>query len=111
MYEINSIAVLIVTELLKNEKLVKKYLKETNEGKKYLISKLKNFNFNTLKTYANFLHINFKSKKKLAERLFIKENVLVKGGPGVKGFGNYLRVTLGPKKQMKPVVSVIKKII
>ena len=111
MYEINSIAVLIVTELLKNEQLVKKYLRETSEGKKYLISKLKDLNFSFLKTYANFLHINFGNKRKLAESSFIKKNILVKGGPGVKGFESYLRITLGPKQQMKSVIKALKKII
>ena len=110
MYEINSIAVLIVTELLKNEILVKKYLKETNAGKKYLISKLKALNFNYLKTHANFLHIDFEKKKHIAESLFRKKNILIKGGPGVQGYENYLRITLGPQKKMKLVVDVIRKV-
>jgi len=108
MYEVNSIAIIIATELLKNEQLVKKYLKETNEGKKYLISELKILNINYLNTYANFLHIDLK-KKWIAENIFKKNNILVKGGPGVKGYENYLRITLGPKKYMKLVVEVIKK--
>ena len=60
--------------------------------------------------YANFLHIDFGSKKDIAEKLFNKEKILIKGGPGVRGLENYLRITLGPKKQMKKVVNVLKKI-
>tara|TARA_B100000700_G_scaffold273221_1_gene317376 strand:+ start:3157 stop:4227 length:1071 start_codon:yes stop_codon:yes gene_type:complete len=110
MYEINSIAALTVFELLKNDKLIKKYLKDTKQGKQYLIKKLKLLNYNFLKSYANFIHINFKNKKKIAEKLFEKENILVKGGPGVAGFEKYLRITLGPIKQMNKVVKILNKI-
>jgi len=110
MYEINSIAVLIATELLKNHSLVKRYLRETRKGKEYLADKLDTLNLKYLESHANFLHINFGKNKKIAERLFKKNNILVKGGPGVTGFENYLRVTLGPKKYMHEVVKVIKKI-
>ena len=110
MYEVNSIAVLVVTELLKNKKLVKKYLIETNKGKKYLISKLKILNINYLNTHANFLHIDFGRKKRIAENIFKKNNILIKGGPGVKGYENYLRITLGPIKYMKSVINVLQRI-
>lgn len=110
MYEINFIAILIVTELLKNERLVKKYLRETEMGKNFLILNLKMLNFNYLKTNANFLHINFGKKKQIAEKFFRKKNILVKGGPEVKGYENYLRITLGPKHEMQPVINTIKKI-
>ena len=110
MYEINSIAVLIATELLKKTILVKRYLRETREGKKYLMEKLDSLNFEYLESHANFLHINFGKNKGIAEKLFKKNNILVKGGPGVYGFENYLRITLGPKKNMRAVTQVIKKI-
>ena len=53
MYEMTPIAALTVFELLKNDKLIKKYLKDTKQGKQYLIKKLKLFNHNFLKSYAN----------------------------------------------------------
>jgi histidinol-phosphate aminotransferase len=107
MYEVNSIAILMVTALLKNEKFVRKYLNETNLGKKYLISKLKSLKINYLETHANFLHIDFGRKKKIFVKLFSKNNILIKGGPGVKGYDSYLRITLGPKKYMQPVINII----
>ena len=110
MYEINSIAILIVTELLKREKIVQKYLKETELGKFFLIKHLKKLSFNYLETNANFLHIDFGTKRNFAKKIFTKRNILVKGGPGVKGYEKYFRITLGPKKEMRPVVSIINKV-
>ena len=107
MYEVNSIAILIVTELLKNEKLVRKYLNDVDLGRKYLISKLKSLKINYVETHANFLHIDFGKKKKVFSKLFEKGNILVKGGPGVKGYENYLRITLGPRISMKPIIDTI----
>ena len=94
MYEINSIAILAVTELLKRGKIVQKYLKETELGKNFLIKHLKKLSFNYLETNANFLHIDFGTKRNLAERIFTKRNILVKGGPGVKGYEKYLRILI-----------------
>ena len=41
MYEINSLAVLIIKEILRNKNEYNKYIKETNNGKNYLIQELK----------------------------------------------------------------------
>ena len=109
MYEINSIAILIATEFLKKT-MDKKYINQTKEGKNYLITHLEKMNFDYIDTAANFIHINFKNKRNTAEKTFFKNKILVKGGPGVKGYENFLRITLGPKNNMKKVVFVLKKI-
>ena len=107
MYEINSIGALISEELIKN-KIDKRYIKEVEKGKnllqKYLI--LNNYEF--IITHANFIHINFEDKFQLIKKTFMKKNILVKGGPQVKGFENFLRITLGSPKDMKKVISILK---
>ena len=35
MYEISSISVLIIKEILKNDGIIKKYIQETNKGRKF----------------------------------------------------------------------------
>tara|TARA_B100001057_G_C22822668_1_gene940042 strand:- start:230 stop:1291 length:1062 start_codon:yes stop_codon:yes gene_type:complete len=109
MYEINSIGVVVSEELIKN-RLDRDYVKEVEKGrnllKKYLISE----NYQFILTDANFMHINFGQKVNKVKRIFIKKNILIKGGPQVKGFEKYLRVTLGSINEMKEVIKVLKKI-
>lgn len=108
MYEINSIATIIIEEFLKSNEY-KRYIKNTEKGKKFLISFLTKNNFKFIDTYANFIHVDFGKSKKLLLNSFKKNKILVKGGPGVKGFENFTRITLGPVDQMKKLINVVKK--
>ena len=62
MYEINSISVLILKEILINNTILKKYIQETKKGKEYLIKNLNRLGFNHHKSYANLLLVNFKNQ-------------------------------------------------
>ena len=86
MYEINSIAALASEEILKNERILKEYVKETNVGKKFLINQLKNLNLNYHETYANFLHVNFQDKKSQLKvfKNLNKKGILVRFPPNIK---------------------------
>ena len=48
-------------------------------------------------------------EKEKIERELKKIKILTRKGPGVDGYEDYLRITLGPKKQMKNVISVLNK--
>jgi histidinol-phosphate aminotransferase len=109
MYEINSIACKVVNYLLNNKKISKNYISETIKGKKYFEEELKKLKIPFLKTYANFIHIDLKNKKKAIEKDLLKNKILTRKGPGVKGFESYLRITLGPTKFMKKVILILKK--
>ena len=109
MYEINSAASKAVLFLLSNQKYVKNYINQTLIGKSYLEKEFKKIDIPFLKTHANFIHIKLGSKKKKIETELKKRKILTRKGPGVKGYEDYLRITLGPKKQMKKVVSVLNK--
>ena len=99
MYEINSIAALASEEILKNERILKEYVKETNVGKKFLINQLKNLNLNYHETYANFLHVNFQDKKSQLKvfKYLNKKGILVRFPPNIKSlsksFEVYFRTT------------------
>ena len=110
MYEINSIAVLIIKEFIKR-KISKNYTEQTYNGKKFLLSNFKLHNLRYFDTHANFVHVDFKDKKNKILNLFKKNKVLFKGGPGVKKLENFIRITTGPMKEMKKVVSLINKIL
>ena len=109
MYEINSIACKVISILLKNPSIEKKYVLETFKGKSYFQKELKKLEIEFLRTYANFIHINLKSKKKLIEKKLSKNKILTRKGPGVSGFESYLRITLGPKREMEKVIKILRK--
>ena len=109
MYEINNIACLAIKFLLKNKKIVKNHIRNLLLGKNFLIRELKKINIEYLDTHANFFHINLGNKKNYFERVLKKNKILVRKGPGVKGYENYLRISLGSKNQMRKIVELIKK--
>ena len=111
MYEISSISVLIIKEILKNDRIIKKYIQETNKGRKFLEKNLTKLGFSYYKTYSNFLLVNF-NKEKLKQKIFNylqKKNILVREAPNIAACKNHLRFTLGPVKHMKILVNNLKK--
>ena len=112
MYEINSITALAVNYMLKNKNFEKKYLQEVKEGKKFLLKSLRKLKIDHIDTPANFIHIRVEKINKTREVVdYLKRNkILVRsGGPGVKGFENYLRITLSDKNDMKKLIFYLRK--
>ena len=112
MYEINSIAAKLINYILKNKKSEEQNLLEFKKGKEYLVFCLKKMKVKFIDTYTNFVHIKTKNKKtsKTLSKYLYKNNILIRsGGPGLKGFENYIRVTIGDKKQMSFLVHHLKK--
>jgi histidinol-phosphate aminotransferase len=109
MYEINSIACKFLEFLLKNKSFPRNYIRETNKGKKFFEKELSKLKIVFLKSYANFIHIKLGQKKNNIEKALKDKKILTRKGPGVKGFEDFLRITLGPKKEMDKVVEVLKR--
>ena len=112
MYEINSITALMVNFFIKNYKFEKKHLEEVALGKKFLIDNLKKLKIPFINTHTNFIHIKTKnlSSKNFLIKYFYKNKILVRGGgPGIKGYENYIRITLGSKDQMQKFIKFLKK--
>ena len=57
-----------------------------------------------------FFTSNLKKKISHIENIFKKNKILVRKGPGVKGYENYLRFSLGSKTQMEKIIHLVKKI-
>jgi len=111
MYEINSISVLIVKEMIKNDSILKKYIQETKKGKKHLIKTLDKFGFFYHNSYTNFLIVDFKTEK-LKNKIWQylkKKNILIPEGLQIPGFKTFLRFTLGPIKYMKLITNALGK--
>ena len=108
MYEVNSIGILASTILIQNSNIRKKYISETNKGLNLLVKYLKDNNILFIKTHANFIYINIRRKIGYFYKKLLKGGILTKRGIGVKGYENYLRITLGPPAQMKVIISKLK---
>ena len=111
MYEINSISVLIIKEIMKNKNILKRYIQETKKGKKFLIKNLNKFGFSYYNSYANFLLVDFRTKnlKTKVSNYLKNKNILLAGEPDIPGCKNFLRFTLGPVKYMKLITNTLNK--
>ena len=65
-------------------------------------------NYEYINTSANFFHINLKNKKKEFEKILKKNKILVRKGPGVKGYESFLRFSVGSTSQMKRIIKLLK---
>ena len=111
MYEINSVAVKAIELILRNFRILKSYLKEMREGETYAKNFCKKNNFQFIKCYTNFFHISFNYNPKIIQNYLYKKNFLVKGGPGVESYDDYLRISFANKKTIASVLHKIKKFI
>ena len=113
MYEISSISCLAIKEIFKNYGLVKKYITQTEIGKKYLIKELRKLDLISFETFSNFILVDFRNYT-LASKVFNqlnKKNILSRKAPNIHACKNSLRFTLGPKKYMQILIKEIKKLI
>ena len=108
MYEINSISCLAIEYLMKNKSVSRNHISKINLSKKYLTNELTKMNYNFLNTFGNFFHIDLGKNKRKFERILKKNKILIRKGPGVKGYENYLRFSLGSTTQMKKVIKLLR---
>ena len=111
MYEANSVALKAAEFLLKNKKIIKKYLSIMRISEKYAENFCKKNGFKFIKCYANFFHVNFNYNAKMIQNYLNKKNILVKGGPGVETYENYLRISFANKNIIAFVLKQIKKFL
>ena len=108
MYEINAIAVKALEIILDNPKYINSYLEEMREGEEYAKDFCKKNNYKFIKCHANFFHINFNYNPKTIQNYLLKNNILIKGGPGVDNFENYLRISFAKKSTISLILNKIK---
>lgn len=109
MYEINSIAVKALELLLDNSKYIDSYLKEMREGEIYAKQFCKKNNYKFIKCFANFFHVDFNHDPKKIQNHLLNKKILVKGGPGVHNYENYLRISFAKKSTIKLILTAVKK--
>ena len=105
MYEVNSVGILASTLMLRNSKIHKQYISETKKGLKLLVKYLENNSVSFIKTHANFIYINMGKKINYFYKKLYKDGILTKKGMSINGYNNYIRITLGPPKQIRRIIS------
>lgn len=108
LYEVNSVAVLFVSELLDNWRIVEEYIDAVDEGKRYFISELEGLSFRTINTRANFIHADFGQHREIIIKGFDRDGILMRGSLNVKGFESYSRISVGTVGEMEKAVASIK---
>ena len=98
MYEVNNVSVIAASLIIKNMRIVKQYVKETNKSKNNLKKLLKNKKINFFQSKTNFLLFEVKKNKKKVIRYLNSKNILISDNSPLQ---NYLRVTVGPISSMK----------
>lgn len=106
-YSVNTLAVIAASAAIDDQKAVKKYVKEVEKTREWFLRWLENYKFKCYPTKANFVLINFgKKNKKIIEKLK-KNGILVRDQSEKPLLKNCTRITLGTKKQMERVITVL----
>ena len=107
MYEVNSVAILFALNILDNWNIVDDYIAEAENGKRWLLQELGNMSFRTIDTCTNFIHVDFGKDRDNILRLFKENDILIRGGLGVKGYENYIRISIGAITEMRKITDCI----
>ena len=109
-YTVNSVALLVGTEVIKNyDKVSRLMYSDFAEGREYVFSKLSELGYSYLQTET--CHLCILPKNKSADDVYcdLKTNgVLV--GKGRANLENYIRITITSKKYMKKFIDNLLKV-
>lgn len=111
IYEINNINIKICEYFLKNLNIMKKYVKDVDNSRKYFHKEMKKIKIPSYGNFSNTVLIKLKdesSTKKVFQNLY-KNKVIVK--PSIFYNKFYLRCTLGSLRPTKILTNLIKKFI
>lgn len=105
MYEVNGISLHFAEEILKHWDEVEAYIIDVQRGRDALKEGLAALKYPYIDTYTNFIHIDFCNRKDKILKQLHQDKFLVRGGLPIKGFENYLRITLGSQDVMSKFIS------
>jgi len=107
MYEINSVAVAVVTKMLEKHNEVISSVHRLKAGMSLFLDNMKEFEYDVIEGAGNFSHVCFgerleEIKKKLRNNVLFKPNF---EHPSLEGFS---RFSSAPKEQMQSLIEFIK---
>lgn len=106
MYEITAVSVFLAEYVLDNYDRVFEYAKQTREGKDYLAKYFQEKGYEVFKGHANFLHVDFGSRRSETIKHLLNNKVLFKDSfthPSLKRFS---RFTIGPRESLTPLIDI-----
>jgi len=105
IYETHGLAVSLGCEVLKHPEYVAKNVRETVEGRQYLIDEMRRLGFFVFPSFSNFVNIvvGESIRDPLVAHLKNKK-ILIKAGASHPALTPCVRITAGPKRIMEPVV-------
>ena len=104
MCETNAFGILAAIWMLDHPQIKSDYLYQIKEGRQRLKSFLKLNGIRFVDTHANFLHIDVGAFRDTIESSLLQHGILISGGPGVDGYENYVRITLGSLENMEKLI-------
>jgi len=108
IYETHGLAVALGCAVLDNPDFIKRNVRDTVEGRQYLIDQMKMLGFSSYPSYSNFVNIHV--DKKIHDLLIAYLNhkgILIKAGADHPALQSCIRITAGPKQKMQMVIEAI----
>lgn len=109
-YDVNAFGVLFAEAILDDPRVINSLIKKTNEGKRFILNKLVKSGIEYSKGNANFVLIKCYERSDTIMRKLSAKKILVGGGFKQPFLKDYIRITVGDRKQMKAFWDVFVKI-
>lgn len=112
-YDVNGMAILCASQLLKHPQVIKDYTDRVESGRKLLAQRLKLLGLTPLPSHTNFMLVRVGHCYSPAEVVEALKNCgyLVKGPFGAACISDCIRVTLGPPALMATFADVLEQIL
>jgi histidinol-phosphate aminotransferase len=109
-FNVNTLAQEAALAALDDTAFIRKAQRVVSEGKKYLYSELDRLKINYIPSAANFILIDLKQNGLKIFNKLLKEGIIVRDMRQY-GLNNFIRVTVGTKKENKKFVEALKKVL
>ena len=109
-FNVNSLAQVAALASLEDEDQVKRSRKLVEEEKEFLYSRLRKLGLSFIPTQANFILIKIGKRAGKIERALLRRGIIVRGMAGY-GLSEYIRVTIGTRKQNEEFLGSLQKIL
>lgn len=111
-HETNSLSSFVASYYLDNFKIIKKYINDIKNSRKFLLKELKKLSIKAYAEKGNFMLIELTNPKKVKNVVNrLKKELIYVKGPWSYPYDNCFSITIGPQKKMKIFLKLIKKII
>lgn len=101
MYEITTVSALLGEYILDHYERIDAYAAKVREGRQWLSGFFRERGFHVPESHANFIHVDFGSRKEAIVAALVKNDVLFKEFFDHPALSRYCRFTIGPKSFME----------